>query len=232
MKEFIVEEYYQKYQDKMYIDVFFKFVADIFDSDKIESEFFALLDEADLIESLDYFIIVRKVTAKQTASTYWGKLKKIYEHLDKYYGVTNDLFINGNFIPSLETAAKTRISVLNDTIDKSIATDEQYEMLVNEIKSFEQKYLYEEAVDGIDKYLSENNLVSEGLRMFRYICSICAIQMVLEYGFKNNVVRDLKLCDIDLEKGIISRNEYTLPLSAMLKRNLEKYLIIWIGYTK
>lgn len=226
MKEFILEEYYKNYQKKTYLDVFFDFVLDKFESEKIEGQYFALLNENDLLESLNYFITVRKVTAKQTASAFWGKLKKLYENLEKYYGIANDFYVNGNFLPELEERARNRYSVLNDTIDKSIATDDQYDILVNEIKEFEQKYSYEEAVEGIEKYLQENNLKSEELRMFRLICSICATQMVLEYGFKNNIVRDIKLSDIDLERGIIKRNGYTFPLSAMLKRNLDRYLEI------
>ncbi len=184
MKEFILEEYYKNYQKKTYLDVFFDFVLDKFDSKKIEGQYFALLNENDLLESLNYFITVRKVTAKQTASAFWGKLKKLYENLEKYYGITNDFYVNGNFLPELEERARNRYSVLNDTIDKSIATDDQYDILVNEIKEFDQKYSYEEAVEGIEKYLQENNLKSEELRMFRLICSICATQMVLEYGLK------------------------------------------------
>ncbi len=226
MKEFILEEYYKNHQKKTFIDVFFDFVLNKFGSEKIEGKYFALLNENDLLESLNYFIAIRKVTAKQTASAFWGKLKKLYDNLEKYYGITNDFYVNGNFLPELEERAKNRYSLLNDTIDKSIATDEQYDILVNEIKEFEQKYSYEEAIEGIEKYLQDNNLKSEELRMFRLICSICATQMVLEYGFKNNIVRDIKFSEIDLEKGIIKRNTYTFPLSTMLKKNLDRYLKI------
>lgn len=224
MAEFIVEEYYQKYQKKTYIDVFFKFLQDKFESKIIDIENFALVNESDLLESLNYFIVTRKVTARRTASTYMGRIKILYDNLWKYYGITNNIYVNGNLLPEFEEKVKDRISMLNETIDKSLATDEQYEALVNEIIEFEQKYSYEEAKEGIDKFLDENNLKSDALRMFRVLCSICATQMVIEYGFKNNVVRDIQLKDIDIEKGIIIRNGYILPLSEMLKRNLTRYL--------
>lgn len=226
MAEFIAEEYYEKYQKKTYLDVFFGFLQDKFESEKIDIEYFALVNEADLLESLDYFIVTRKVTARRTALTYVGKLRILFDNLEKYYGITNDIYVNGNFLPEFEEKVKKRVSILNETIDKSLASDEQYTALVNEISEFEQKYSYEEAVEGIDKYLIENNVKSEELRMFRMICSICATQMVIEYGFKNNVVRDIKLEDVDLEEGTITRDKYILPLSAMLKKNLERYLRI------
>lgn len=55
MAEFIIEEYYEKYQKKTYLDVFFDFLKDKFESDKIDDEYFTLVNEADLLESLDYF---------------------------------------------------------------------------------------------------------------------------------------------------------------------------------
>ena len=57
MAEFIVEEYYEKYQKKTYIDVFFKFLQDKFESEIIDIEYFELVNEADLLESLEYFIV-------------------------------------------------------------------------------------------------------------------------------------------------------------------------------
>lgn len=226
MTEFIAEEYYEKYQKKTYLDVFFDFLQDKFESEKIDIEYFALVNEADLLESLDYFIVTRKVTARRTALTYVGKLKILFDNLEKYYGITNDIYVNGNFLPEFEEKVKNRVSILNETIDKSLVSDEQYDALVNEISEFEKKYSYEVAVEGVDKYLIENNVKSDALRMFRLICSICATQLVIEYGLKNNIVRDIKLVDIDLEEGTITREKYILPLSAMLKRNLERYLRI------
>ena len=206
--------------------MFFKFLQDKFESEIIDIENFALVNETDLLESLEYFIVTRKVTARRTASTYMGRIKILYDNLEKYYGIANDIYVNGNLLPEFEEVVKNRISMLNETIDKSVASDEQYDDLVNEITEFEQKYSYEEAVEGVDKYLIENNVKSDALRMFRMICSICATQMVIEYGLKNNVVRDIKIEDIDLEEGTITRDKYILPLSAMLKRNLDRYLRI------
>lgn len=164
--------------------MFFKFLCDKFESEIIDMEYFALVNEADLLESLDYFIVTRKVTARRTASTYMGRIKILFDNLEKYYGITNDIYVNGNFLPEFEEEVKNRISILNETIDKSIATDEQYDILVNEINEFEQNYSYEGAVEGIDKFLTENNVKSDALRMFRLICSICATQMVINMVLK------------------------------------------------
>lgn len=109
MTEFIVEEYYEKYQKKTYLDVFFDFLKNKFESNKIYIEYFTLVNEADLLESLDYFILIRKVTARRTASTYIGKLRTLFKDLEKEYGITNDIFINGNFMPMFDEKVKNRI---------------------------------------------------------------------------------------------------------------------------
>ena len=204
MAEFIIEEYYEKHQKKTYLDVFFDFLKDKFESDKIDDEYFTLVNEADLLESLDYFILARKVTARSTASAYIGKLRTLFKDLEKDYGITNDIFINGNFMPMFDEKVKNRISVLNETIDKNLATDEQYNAVVDAIIDFDNEYSYEKVVEGIDQYLVENS-VNASLRPFRKLCSICATQLVIEYGLKNNVIRDIKLTDIDLTNNIIKR---------------------------
>jgi len=225
MAEFIIEEYYEKYQKKTYLDVFFDFLKDKFESDKIDDEYFTLVNEADLLESLDYFILARKVTARSTASAYIGKLRTLFKDLEKDYGITNDIFINGNFMPMFDEKVKNRISVLNETIDKNLATDEQYNAVVDAIIDFDNEYSYEKVVEGIDQYLVENS-VNASLRPFRKLCSICATQLVIEYGLKNNVIRDIKLTDIDLTNNIIKRGKYSIPLSKMLRKNIERYIQI------
>ena len=112
MTEFIVEEYYEKYQKKTYLDVFFDFLKNKFESNKIYIEYFTLVNEADLLESLDYFILIRKVTARRTASTYIGKLRTLFKDLEKEYGITNDIFINGNFMPMFDEKVKNRRKLL------------------------------------------------------------------------------------------------------------------------
>jgi len=49
---------------------------------------------------------------------------------------------------------------------------------------------------------------------------------VIEYGLKNNVIRDIKLTDIDLTNNIIKRGKYSIPLSKMLRKNIERYIQI------
>ena len=111
MTEFIVEEYYEKYQKKTYLDVFFDFLKNKFESDKIDLEYFASVNEVDLLESLDYFILIRKVTARRTALTYIGKLKILFGDLENQYGVKNDIFVNGNFLPGFQEKVNNKVSV-------------------------------------------------------------------------------------------------------------------------
>lgn len=224
MSNFILEEFYKKYGKHTHTEIFMEYIKETFDASIIEDIHFSLLDENDFISSLKYYIADRQVTAKTTASAFWGNLKKLYETLNKDYNITNDCFVNGNFLPSLETTAKTVCSVLNDTVDKDVVIDEDFNKLVEKINDFNNSYSYDIVINGLDDYWENNNFKSEGLTIFRNLYSICAIQFVIEYGLKNNIVRDIKIDDLDIENATFNRNGYILPIPSKLLLNLKRYI--------
>lgn len=228
MRAFILEEYqkmYQeKYKEKRNENSFFEFIKEKFGDEEIKNEYFSQLDANDLLQSLEYRIVNGKITARGTANRYIGALKKLYERLEKEYGITNGLYVNGDFTPEFTEIANKRISLLNEKTDKDIAIDEDYKRLVKKIEEFGEEFSYEKAIEGIDKFLYEKNDKSSELRMFRYACSVCSVQLVLECGLKSNVIIDIKLEDINLKNETINRNGYLLPLSSSLRKNLSNYL--------
>lgn len=211
--------------EKTHIEVFLEFVSSIiFDGNEYSIEDFALLNANDLKESLEYYIRKNKITAKQTAGAYLGNLKKFFVNLETYYQVHNDIVVNGNFVPTFIEETERIISTLNDTVNTGVATDDEYQDLVKKLTNAETKYSYQQAVLEIDNYLDGKS--SDNPVGFQRILSICAWRMVIEYGFKNKIIIDIKIGDIDLKKGIIKTGEYMLPIPNELKNNLCDYFKI------
>lgn len=235
MTFFNKEKYYSDFigninsQEKKQVKFFFDFLQRKLEATELEEEYFALISGDDLLESLEAYIIVSKITAKGTASAYLGSLKKLYENLLSNYGVENtEIYVNKNFVPYVTEKAKKQFAVLNDSIDKETASDEEYEIFLSNIEAEESKYSYDKAVNGLNKYIfiDDRNELSDGPDEFRLIRAVCASRMVAEFGIKNNEINKLKIDDLDLEKGVIKRGQYQLRLTENFRNSLIKYLSI------
>lgn len=232
MDKFVPKEYIEKFiptnrSEKTQMEVFFEFIsAQIFNNEEYTVEDFVYLNNDDLLESLKYYIKCNKVTAKGTAKAYLGYLKNFFVNLEGYYKVNSDIFVNGNFLQALWDEADKIISLLNDKeeTNTNIATNEEYDNLVQKIKEAEHKYSFETAMTEIDKYV-ENGCLGK-LEKFRLILSVCATQMLLEYGFANRTIIEIRISDIDLEKGVIKREIYELPIPNSIKNNLNEFIKI------
>ena len=206
MDKFVPKEYIEKFiptnrSEKTHMEVFFEFIsAQIFNNEEYTVEDFVYLNNDDLLESLKYYIKCNKVTAKGTAKAYLGYLKNFFVNLDGYYKVNSDIFVNGNFLQTLWDEADTIISLLNDKeeTNTNIATNEEHDILVQKIKEAEHKYSFETAMSEIEKYVE--NGYSGKLENFRLILSVCATQMLLEYGFANRTIIEIRTSDIDFTK--------------------------------
>lgn len=227
MDKFVPKEYIEKFiptnrSEKTQMEVFFEFIsAQIFNNEEYTVEDFVYLNNDDLLESLKYYIKRNKVTSKGTANAYLGYLGNFFDKLEGYYKVNSDIFVNGKFLQSLLDEADKIISLLNDKEDTNIATNEEYDNLVQKIKEAEHKYSFETAMSEIEKYVE--NGCSGKLEKFRLILSVCATQMLLEYGFANRTIIEIRTSDIDLENGVIKRGIYELPIPNSIKSNLKEY---------
>lgn len=228
MTNTILEKYIKEFvqnnkQEKTQITVFWEFVSSvIFDGSEFTIEDFALLNVNELKESLEYYIRRNKITAKQTANTYVGNLKRFFFNLENHYQVHNDVYINRDFIPAFWEEIDSIIFKLNDTVNTGTATDDEYESLVSKIDHAENQYSYDEAVLEIDNYVEDSS--NNRLDGFHHILSVCASRLVIEYGMSNRVIRSIKTNDVDLENSIIIRGRYSLPISTELKRSLVDYV--------
>ena len=83
---------------------------------------FALLNENDLIGSLEYYIERNQIASKQTVGAYVGYLKKIFGNLENDYKIKNDVYVNGDFIRSFYLAVERITSKLNSRVNKDRAS--------------------------------------------------------------------------------------------------------------
>lgn len=228
MDVFLPNEYIEKFiqtnrAERTQMEVFFEFISThLFNGEDYVVDDFAFLNETDLLESLNYYIKRNKVTAKVTAKAYIGNLRKFFAVLENQYNVHSDIFVNGDFLPSLLEKTNQIVSLLNDKENSNIASDEKYSEFLQKIEEIQSKYSYLEAIKEIDNYVKTKTIPNH----FRWIISVCASQMVIEYGFRNSVIISLKLNDIDLEQNVIKRGKYTLPILPKLKNDLSKYIEI------
>ena len=230
MSKFFSEEYIEKFiptnkAERTQMEVFFDFISNqIFKNDPFNIEDLAYLNNSDLLESLKYYIRYNKVTAKGTAKAYIGNLRKFFSNLENDYKIYNDVFVNGNFLPSFMNEAEIIISYLNDKEDSNTASDKECIEFEQIIKKSQKNYSYETAVLEIEQYIK--NGFTGTIEQFGLILSICAAQFVIEYGFANRTIINIKNDDIDIEKGVVKRGIYELPIPNAIKSNLIEYLRI------
>lgn len=226
MNKFLPEEYIKEFiptnkAEKTQMEIFFDFISNyIFKGEEYSVEDFVYLNNNDLLESLKYYIKINKVTARGTASAYVGYLKNFFINLK----IDSDIFVNGDFLPEFWENEKKIISLLNEKEDKNIATDEEFKQLEQKINESEAKYSSKTAMIEVDKYF-ENGCTGR-IDSFNLIRSICATQMILEYGFANRTIIEIQIDDIDFEKKIIKRGIYELPIPNQIINNLKEYVFI------
>lgn len=226
MNKFLPEEYIKEFiptnkAEKTQMEIFFDFIANhIFKDEEYSVEDLIYLNNNDLLESLKHYIRNNKVTARGTASAYVGYLKNFFTNLK----IDSDIFVNGDFLPDFWEDAKKVISLLNEKEDKNIATYEEFKQLEQKIKESEKKYSSKTAMIETDQYF-ENGCTGR-IDSFNLIRSICATQMILEYGFANRTIIEIKIDDIDLDKLIIKRGIYELPIPITILNNLKEYVCI------
>ena len=150
------------------MDVFFEFISThLFNGEDYVVDDFAFLNETDLLESLNYYIKRNKVTAKVTAKAYIGNLRKFFAVLENQYNVHSDIFVNGDFLPSLLEKTNQIVSLLNDKENSNIASDEKYSEFLQKIEEIQSKYSYLEAIKEIDNYVKTKTIPNH----FRWIIS-------------------------------------------------------------
>lgn len=131
---------YQVKNSNTKIKVFIEFLYEKFglsmDDQSFDNDYFLLFNEDDLIESLNYYIYKNSVTAQITANNYVTYITDFFEMLSNKYNIRNDVFINIDRRNNFMLKVKEIVSLLKQTENKEIASDDQYEKLNSDIDNF------------------------------------------------------------------------------------------------
>lgn len=184
-------------------------------------EYFEIINENDLIESLKYYIVKNHVTAQITADNYISFITSFYEELHEKYGVTNEIFLNLEMKRRFLKRTKVITASLRKTESKDIASDEQYETLRNGLKDAMSHFEY----NGIRQELVEyRNKSNKNATQYYRLLSTITVSIILEYAIKQISIAKLLLSDLNLEDKYIRINGYKLPLNDDMVRLFNLYL--------
>lgn len=226
MDGFNLKEYQTKNSNTK-IKVFIEFLYEKFglsiDDQSFDNDYFLLFNEDDLIESLNYYIYKNSVTAQITANNYVTYITDFFEMLSDKYNIRNDIFINVDRRNNFMLKVKEIVSLLKQTENKEIASDDQYEKLNSDIDNFLSTCNERDIIAQI------NDLKGKEIKtyfIYHRFVSVVAIKLVMSFALKNKTVISLNASDLDMEKKNLSVNGISLPLNTELLKLLEMYLRI------
>ena len=185
--------------------------------------YFEIVNENDLIESLNYYIVKNHVTAQITANNYISSITRFYEELYEKYGITNEIFLNSEMKKRLLKRTKEIITSLRKTESKDVASDEQYETLRIGLKDTMSHFEYESIRRELTDY---NNKSIKNTEQYYSLLSAITVNIVLEYAIKQISIARLLLSALNLGEKYIKINGYKLPLNDDMVRLFNLYLPI------
>ena len=193
------------------------------EDEKFLKEYFEIVNENDLIESLNYYIVKNHVTAQITADNYISFITTFYEELYEKYGVTNEIFLNLEMKKRLLKRTKGITTSLRKTESKDVASDEQYETLRIGLKDTMSHFEYESIRRELTDY---NNKSIKNTEQYYSLLSAITVNIVLEYAIKQISIARLLLSALNLREKYIKINDYKLPLNNDMIRLFNLYLPI------
>jgi hypothetical protein len=147
------------------------------EDEKFVKEYFEIVNENDLIESLNYYIVKNHVTAQITADNYISSITTFYEELYEKYGVTNEIFLNLEMKKRLLKRTKGIITSLRKTESKDVASDEQYETLRVGLRDIMSHFEYEDIRQELADY---NDKLIKNTEQYYSLLSAITVNIVLE----------------------------------------------------
>lgn len=193
-------------------------------SEDFDNEYFSLLDDDDLIESLEYYIAKNSITAQVTAKNYITYITNFFNNtLFEKYGITNDIFRNTHINKQFISKSNEIISNLKKSESKDIATDEECEELNVGINKFLNELVIDDIYDEINKYHSTDK---KHLKIYHNFVSTIAIKLIMKFALGSSTTVSLEFDDLDMKNNVIFVNGFNLPLDEELFLLFEKYLKI------
>lgn len=225
MSGFILQEFKNRNTNKK-IKVFIQYLYEKYgvstDSEEFDNEYFSLLNEDDLIESLEYYIDKNNITAQVTASNYVTYITDFFDNtLSSEYGVNNEIFTNVYLRDKFVSKSKEIISKLKKSESKDSATDEEYEDLNAGINKFLNELIIEDIYDSIDKYQKKE---IKYVKMYTNFVAAIALKLIMKFALGSATTISLELSNLDMESKTICVNGFNLCLDEELFHLFQKYL--------
>ncbi|BCN29550.1 hypothetical protein [Anaeromicropila herbilytica] len=211
------------------IKEFNKFLCNEFNieniNEGIDVYIFEEIDIDFIIRGLNCYIEANNVSAQNTADTFVAAVYELLVHVEQKYGTKNNILSNIDKHKEFMEKTKEVTSKLRSTVSKDIATDDDFEKLVNCVDLFLEEH------DDIESELSnEINLLISNRRnkLWHYpnFISIIATKLLMVYGLKYNVIISLNVNEVDLENRNIIINGILLPINSDLVALLKIYMPI------
>jgi len=211
------------------IRVFNDFFCDEFGiknhNEYIDVYFFEEMNIDFIARGLERYIEINKVSAQNPAETFVNAVYELLAYVSREYGAKNAILTDMDKNKEFYKRTKEIISKLRSTITKDIATDDDFEELVNYVESYLEEHdsIESELIKEIDLLISHKR---SKLWVYPSFISVIAAKLLMKYGLKYNVIISLNVNDIDLENNGITINGILLPLRSDLVFLLKIYMPI------
>ena len=193
---------------------------------KFDNDYLYLIDDNDIIESLEYYIAIGGVKYQITANNYLTDVKNFFNELLNDYNIKNETFTDVILRDQLFEKSKKIISKLKESESKLYASDEQFEKLNIGIEKFMSEISINDIYDEIDRCNNTKNNKRTYVKLYNKFLSIITMKLVMMYGLANSKILSLKREDIDIEKNTISISGFVFKLNDELSNLLNNYIKI------
>ena len=202
-ENFDLKEYRQK-TDKPKLKYFFEYLDKKIEyGDTFNNMYFELLNQEDLLESLEYYI-ENASPARQSAQDYKRDVNNFLKMLNEEYGIRNEVVYDREIYRQYEESVRKIISKLKEQEIKGCITDEKYERLNETI----DKFLDTPNLETLLLQDIENN-DSKSVYYSKFV-SILPVKLAMKYGIGNHTMAYLKINNF--QNNILKVNGFELVL--------------------
>ena len=174
------------------------------------------LNSNDVIESLQRYISVGG-QSQTTARNYFSYISMMFEELSRRYNIKNELFIDKEKYRLLKNEIETLVSTLKETNSKDVASDDEFETMQDEVEKVEYWLKQEE----MNKRLIDSDVGR--VKNYSKMLSVIAMNLVLDYGFKGNVLTTIRHEQYHEDTNILEVNGIIVPLREKYARLMNLY---------
>lgn len=235
MKEFDLIEYEEaitKVNDKdsgkikIFIEYLYKKYGINSLNEKFDNDYLYLINDDDILESLEYYIAKGRVKSQITANNFLTDVGNFFNELLNEYNIKNETFTDVILREQLWEKSKQIIGNLKESESKLYASDEQFEKLNIRIEKFMSEIVISDIYDEIDRYNDSKDNKKVYVKLYTRFLSIITMKLAMIYGLSNSKILSLKRKDVDIKQNTISISGFIFRLNDELGNLLNTYIEI------